>query len=229
MKNELYDGFEGTELSKIWKRDKFKEGSIEFQSEIVHKGKQSLKITINKGDKIEHGEKSSKTSERDELLEDKKYGPIENKIYSYSFSIFIPKDFPIVPTRLVLAQWKQNDEEDKAKIDNPVLALRYQNGILFATLQYSEEREKLFETKQEIRGKWLDFIFDINLTRKKYGFVRIFMNKKQVADYKGVTAYSEEYGYPKRSRFYFKIGLYRDRMNEPMTIYLDEFHKKRLK
>ncbi len=226
---KLYDGFEGKELSDIWKRNKFEEGAVEFQLDIVRKGKQALKITINKGDKSEIGNKSSKTSERDELLEKKRYGPLEDKSYSYSFSIYIPEDFPIVSTRLVLAQWKQHDENDKAKITNPVLALRYQKGELFVTLQTTEERILLFKTIEEIKGKWIDFTFEVNFTRKKLGFIKIFMNKKQIVNYKGITALSEIYGYSEPSKFYFKMGLYRDMMDEPMSIYIDEFRKKVLK
>ena len=54
------------------------------------------------------------------------------------------------------------------------------------------------------------------------------MNEKQIVNYKGVTAYSEKYNYPKPGHFYFKMGLYRDRMDEPMTIYIDEFKKSPL-
>jgi hypothetical protein len=51
-----------------------------------------------------------------------------------------------------------------------------------------------------------------------------------VADYKGATAYPETpaTGYASPSLFYFKMGLYRDLMAEPMTIYIDEYKKKQL-
>ena len=225
---ELYDGFEEDSLSEIWKQTKFEKGAVEFQSEIVRKGKKALKITIHKGDKTEQGNKHYKTSERDELLERKDYGPKEGKGYSYSFSIYLPKDFLIVPTRLVLAQFKQDEKDDKVSIDNPILALRYVNGELFITLQTSEERIKLFRTNEEMRGKWLDFRFNIKLTRTKSGFVKVWMNDKEIVNYKGITAYSEKYGYSKPGKFYFKMGLYRDTMDEPMTAYFDEFRKKEL-
>lgn len=228
MKKELYDGFEVDSLSDIWKQTKFEPGAVELQSEIVRKGKQALKITIHKGDKAEFVNKTNKFSERDELLEDKKLGPVENMNYSYSFSIYLPKDFLIVPIRLVLAQWKQNDANNNALVDNPVLALRYVNGELSITLHISEERIKLFTTNEEVRGKWLDFKFNIKFTRTKVGFIKAWMNDKEVVNYKGVTAYSEEYKYPEKSNFYFKMGLYRDTMNEPMTAYFDEFHKREL-
>jgi hypothetical protein len=225
---ELYDGFEGKELSEIWSHAKFEEGAVKIQSEIFRKGKSAVKIVIHKGDRIEQGNATSKTSERDELLERKEFGPMENEGFSYAFSMFIPNDFPIVPTRLVLAQWKQNEENDNALVDNPILALRYQKGELFVTLQTAEEKKRIFSTREEVRGKWLDFIFHVKFTRGKEGFVKVWMNEIQIVDYKGVTAYSEKYNYPKPGHFYFKIGLYRDRMDEPMTIYIDEFKKSPL-
>jgi hypothetical protein len=228
MKEEIYDGFEGEELSTIWKKTKFEEKAIEFQSNIVRKGKKALKITIHKGDTIEQGTEQHATSERDELLERKDIGPKEGKGYSYSFSLYLPKDFPIVPTRLVLAQFKQDEKEDNVSVNNPILALRYVNGELFITLQTGnkEERVKLFSTNEEMRGKWIDFVFEIKFSRTKSGFVRAWMNDKKVVTYKGITAYSERYGYSKPGKFYFKMGLYRDRMNEPMTAYFDEFRKR---
>ena len=228
---ELYDGFEEDSLSEIWKQTKFEKGAVEFQSEIVRKGKKALKITIHKGDKTEQGNKHYKTSERDELLERKDYGPKEGKGYSYSFSIYLPKDFPIVPTRLVLAQWKQDEKDDKVLFNNPIIALRYVNGELFITLQTGDwkERIKLFKTNEEIRGKWLDFLFNLKFARTKSGFVKVWMNDKEIISYKGITAYSESCGYSKPGEFYFKMGLYRDTMDEPMTAYFDEFRKISLK
>ncbi|MFH1607930.1 MAG: polysaccharide lyase [archaeon] len=228
---KLYDGFEGDSLSDIWKKTKFEPEAVEIQSDIVRKGKSAVKITIHKGDKIEKGYENVKTSERDELLERKELGPEEGKSYSYSFSVCIPEDFPIVPTRLVLAQWKQNEVDDKALVNNPVLALRYVDAELFITLQTSEwkNRTRLFSTKEDIRGKWIDFVFHLNFSRTKSGMVKVLMNKEKIIDYNGVTAYSEKQGYPKKSDFYFKMGLYRDRMDEPMTAYFDEYKKEELR
>jgi hypothetical protein len=52
------------------------------------------------------------------------------------------------------------------------------------------------------------------------------LNNKKIIDYSGVTAYNEKSGYQNNSRFYFKMGLYRDTMEEPMKIYIDEFRKE---
>jgi len=224
---EIYDGFEGDELSPIWSHERFEEGAVKIQSEIVRKGNKAVQISIHKGDKTEEAYEGSKTSERDELMD--KFGPKEDEFFSYSFSIYLPKDFLIVPTRLVLAQWKQYDENKKVLVDNPILALRYQHGEMRITLQTTEEKINLFRTKEEIRARWLDFKFNVNFSRTNKGFVKVWINKKKIIDYKGITAYSEKYNYPKPGRFYFKMGLYRDVMEEPMTVYFDEFKKKRLR
>lgn len=224
---ELYDGFEERKLSGIWSDIKFEKNAVKIQSKIVRHGKSALQITINKGDKTEKN-KNSKISERDELLEKWEYGPIEDESYQYSFSMFIPRDFPIVSTRLVLAQWKQAEENKEVLVNNPILALRYVNKEFYITLQTTENKIKIFRTKEEIRGKWIDFVFQIRFTRKENGFVKIWMNGKNIVTYKGITAYSEKYNYSDKGKFYFKMGLYRDSMDEPMTIYIDEFRKKHL-
>ncbi|MFA5031713.1 MAG: polysaccharide lyase [bacterium] len=225
---ELYDGFEEKTLSNIWDQTKIEPGAVEIQSDIVRKGKSAIKITIHKGDRIQPGYGIVKTSERDELVERKELGPKEGKSYSYSFSLYIPKDFPIVPTRLVLAQWKQSDENNTALVINPLLALRYQNGELYITLQTTEKSIRLFQTKEEIRGQWIDYVFHMKFTRIESGFVKVWMNGKEIINYTGITAYSEKYNYLKLGYFYFKMGLYRDQMDEPMTIYLDEYRKNQL-
>jgi hypothetical protein len=49
-------------------------------------------------------------------------------------------------------------------------------------------------------------------------------------DFQGANANAENEttGYPSPSVFYFKLGLYRNVMPEPMTIYLDEYRKREL-
>jgi len=220
---DAYDGFEEDELNPIWSRKLLAPNSFEFQSNIVRSGKQALKIIIRPKDNLQLNE-GGKASERNELVEQKELRSVEDKEYSYAFSLFIPKEFPIVQTRLVLAQWKQLDELEIAKIDNPILALRYVNGELFITLQTSEERKKIFSTKDEVRGKWLDLKFNIKFSRRD-SHVHVWLNDKEIVKYSGITAYNENYGYPKKSLFYFKMGLYRDCIQQQMAIYFDEYKK----
>jgi hypothetical protein len=78
--------------------------------------------------------------------------------------------------------------------------------------------------------RWLDFRFQIRFSTTENGRIRAWLGDKQVVDYLGVNAYPEnkQTGYANPSRFYFKMGLYRDVMTEPMTIYIDEYRKKQL-
>ncbi len=228
---DVYDGFETPGLSKVWDTDRFESGAVTIQTNIVRAGHAAAKITVRPRDKFEAGIKGSKDSERDELLEAKKLTAKEDAAYEQSFSMFIPTNFPIVPTRLVIAQWKQYcGGNDNCSDDSPVLAIRYVSGVLKITHQTGRHQTTLYETKDEMRGQWLDFKFQTRFTTNETGRVKAWLNGKALVDYTGVNAYPENpaTGYPHPSRFYFKMGLYRDLMAEPMTIYIDEFRKKEL-
>ena len=220
----LYDGFEGESLSYIWSRKKLSPGAAVLQSEIVRKGKQALQLTVRKGDNFERGTARTNSSERNELYEKDKYGPLLNETYCYCFSLYIPQDFPIVSTRLVLAQWKRQD----SGFDNPILALRYQKGRLFITIQTGLEKQKFYINKQDVRDQWLDFKFQMKFSRTS-GFFRAWMNNRQVLNHYGPTVHvKRNHKIDPQQRFYFKMGLYRDTMEEPMTVYIDEFIKKHI-
>ena len=48
--------------------------------------------------------------------------------------------------------------------------------------------------------------------------------------FNGITpnAADDTTGYQAPGYFYFKMGLYRNVMTEPMTVYIDEYRKRRL-
>jgi hypothetical protein len=228
---DLYDGFETGKLSGIWDTSRFEPGAVTMQSEIVRAGHGAARVVVHSRDQFEAGIEGDNDSERAELLEASKLVSRQEKTYEYSFSMFIPADFPIVPTRLVIAQWKQ-DCNGHAPCSNagPVVALRYTSGVLQITQQTGRHRTALFETREDLRGKWTDFRFQIRFTRNDDGLLRAWLNGGQVVDYRGVNAYPENNttGYANPSLFYFKMGLYRDVMAEPMTIYIDEYRKREL-
>ncbi len=225
IKTVTSDNFEGDQLSSIWRTDKFIEGAMAIQSEIVKSGKKACKLTLRSGDQIEE-EKGTKF-ERAELREKNELMINENERCIYSFSLFIPNDFPIVETRLVIAQWKQNCSGN-CDPDNPVIAVRFESGRLFITLQNSFERKTLFEYSGNPTGKWLDFKFDVCFSRTGSGILKVDLNNQKIIEFKGITAYSEKYGYPAGGKFYFKTGLYRDKLAQTMTIYMDEYKKEKL-
>lgn len=220
----ISDDFENDSLSSIWTSDKFLPGAFNIQSYQKRSGNKAVMLTVKPGDQID--EEKGTILERAELKESKKLFSVENSEYEYSFSLFIPSDFPIVPTRLVIAQWKQNCASGNCDPDNPIIAIRYVNGELFVSMQTEPEKIVLFSQKENITGQWLDFRFDIKFSRTQDGFLNAWINEKQVIGYKGATAYPEKYGYPAPGVFYFKMGLYRDQMDQPMTIYIDNYSKK---
>ena len=228
---DVYDGFETPELSQIWSTDRFAPGAVTMQAEVVRAGHGAAKITVHPRDKFHAGVNDRKDSERAELREAQKLMSKENVAYEYSFSEFVPTNFPIVPVRLVLAQWKQDCPEGGNCVnDSPVVAVRYVSGALRITRQIGAHPSTLFETRDELRGKWVDFKFQIRFATSEAGRIKAWLNGKQVVDYSGPTAYPEntKTSYPSPSYFYFKMGLYRDAMAETMTIYIDEYRKKQL-
>jgi hypothetical protein len=223
---DVHDGFESAVLSPLWSVERMLPGAVEIQSRVVRSGKNAVAITLHPGDQLPD-EKGS-VLERAELLEARELTSREDVAYSYSFSMFLPGDFPVVATRLVIAQWKQYCPSGQCRFDNPVLALRYRSGELALTLHVGPKTRTLFSTRDEIRGRWLDFTFLIRFSRGNGGRVKASLDGREIADYAGPTAYAEAFGYPPGGRFFFKMGLYRDRTPETMTIYIDEYGKKEL-
>ncbi|HEX9934874.1 MAG TPA: polysaccharide lyase, partial [bacterium] len=195
----FYDGFEPAALNPAWSAEKFLPGAVENQSLVVRSGNGAVKITLKHGDQIEK-EKGS-LLERAELLESEKLWAVEGSAYSYAFSLFMPPDFPILPTRLVIAQWKQDCETGKCDPASPVAAVRFQSGELSVNVQSGPLKEVLFRTREDVRNKWLDFQFHIKFSRGPGGRIQAWMNNRQIIDYAGKTAYSEKYGYAIPGRF----------------------------
>src|ERR1700729_2139810 len=129
----VYDGFESSGLGPLWSQSRMVPGSFRVQSNVVRAGRSAGEITVHSGDRREEASDDGTASERDELMESWSLLAHIHRTYRYSFSLYLPVDFPIVPTRLVLAQWKQLCEWTRCRPDNPVLAIRYQNGELFVT------------------------------------------------------------------------------------------------
>ena len=228
---DVYDGFETSSLSKVWDTDRFVPGAVEMQTNIFRAGHGAAKITVRANDKFEAGINGNSDSERAELLEARKLTSKEHEAYEFSFSMFMPTNFPIVPTRLVIAQWKQYCPKGGACFDDsPVLAIRYISGVLRITQNIGKPQTTLYQETGESRNRWLDFRFQIRFSADKTGRIKAWLGDKQVVDFTGVTANPETAatGYPDPSRFYFKMGLYRNVMPEPMTIYIDEYRKKQL-
>jgi hypothetical protein len=229
----VYDGFEAPVLSDFWITNLLVPGSYVIESEIVRAGRRALRLTLRPGDNFMSGSNGDADNERDELMESPRVITREGLPYEFSWSMYLPSDFPIVPVRLVVAQWWEYcPEENKQCFNNsPVLAVRYVGGLLTVTQDLNRKFFVLYEEKRDLRGRWLDLRFEVRLTADSSGFVRAWLDGKQVVDYAGASSNitGPTTGFPKPNRFLFRMGLYRNAMSKPMTIYLDEYHKQQMK
>jgi hypothetical protein len=224
------DNFDQPGLSRIWNTDRMEKQSFEIQSKVVNNGSGAAKITLRTGDMHEDGIGKDKPTERDELNEAFRLHSIEGAEYEFRFSMFLPDTFLISPVRLVLAQWKEFCVGDSCHNDSPIVAVRYSAGKLVISLQTGDHRSNLYETSDEIRNKWIDFRFLIRFSREQDGKLIAYIDDKEVVNYKGITSYPESRGYTlKKNRYYFKMGLYRDIIPEPMCIYIDDYSKKEIR
>jgi len=229
---DVYDGFEAPTLSPLWETSRFTSGAVEMQSAIVRSGQGAVRITVHSRDTFEAGQNGNADSERDELLEARALTSHEDTPYEFSWSMYLPADFPIVPVRLVVAQWKQYCGSDSTPCsdDSPVLAVRYIGGVLRITQDLAHRQTILYEDKRDLRGRWLDLRVQARFTPQGTGRIRAWLDSKPVVDFTGPTANSETSatGYASPSYFFFKMGLYRNVMPQPMTAYFDEYRKKQL-
>lgn len=219
------DGFENPELSSIWITERLVPGAFSTQTAIVRSGHSAAQITVHPNDRFEAASDDGRASERDELMEAPRLWSNSGKTYRYSFSLYLPGDFPIVDTRLVISQWKQLCELGACRPDNPVLAIRYVSGVLYITRKNDSGEAVLYRSQEEMRGRWLDFRFVTRFSERDDGAIDGWLNGQHVAHFRGVTAYRAAAGYPAHGYFFFKMGLYRDQMQEPMTIFLDGYQK----
>lgn len=72
--------------------------------------------------------------------------------------MFLPDTFPIVATRLVIAQWKEGCSGLPCAKYSPVIAIGYEIGYMKVTLQKNDSTRTLFYiNKEDLRNQWLDF------------------------------------------------------------------------
>jgi hypothetical protein len=186
QKIDISDGFESQKLSQIWSSVRIIPGALEIQSKIVRSGQYAAKITLNPNDQVD--DEKGTILERSELLEAPKYTSVEDSNYSYAFSIFLPGDFPIVPTWLVIAQWKQYFKSNNCNPDNPILALRYESGEFSITLKTGPKKTILYRQIDDIRNMCLNFKFQIRFSREPQGRIIALLNGQKIIDYSGITA-----------------------------------------
>jgi hypothetical protein len=103
---DIYDGFESPTLSDLWDTSLTVPGAITLESTIVRSGHGAIRVDLHSHDKFGLGKDGDPDTERDEIREAHRLDSSEDTPYEYSWSMYLPPDFPIVPVRLVVAQWK---------------------------------------------------------------------------------------------------------------------------
>ncbi|HTW58456.1 MAG TPA: heparin lyase I family protein [Terriglobales bacterium] len=223
----VYDGFESSRLSwSRWSRWRFVPGAVAPEQAIVRSGYGALAITVHSGDRYEAASDTGAATERDELMESWWLYSRTGRTYAYSFSLYLPKDFPQTSERLVIAQWRQLCEARRCRPDYPILALRLEDARLRVTRRNEKGSEILYQGTEDVRGRWLDFRFLTRFDSTDQGSVDATLDGRPIVRYRGPTVFQPAHGYPSRGLVYFKTGLYRDARGEPpWTIYVDEYRK----
>jgi len=118
-----------------------------------------------------------------------------------------------------------------ARMTAPVLAIRYMGGRHTQNhAGFSKDTKRSSIRKPgEFRNPLARFSNSkLRFSTNASGRVKAWLGEKQLVDFTGITANPENAAtsYPSPSRFYFKMGLYRNVMPQPMTSYIDEYRKK---
>lgn len=214
------DGFESGAVGPLWRTHRVKSGSATVQGEIVHSGAYALQLELHQGDMAGRGG-GGEATERAEIQEADGLWARFGESHEYGFSMYLPPDFPIVDTRLVIGQWKQACQ-DCSKNRSPIVAQRFRGGVFFVTIETSQGRKIIYQHRQSILGQWLDLRYRIRYEWSE-GAVTMWLNGGRVAEYRGPLGYPDD-----PPEVYFKFGLYRDRLSQPMTIYFDDYRKARV-
>lgn len=212
-----HDSFEQDRINWFWKTFWFVKSTGGVDDAYAFSGDASLRVTVNEGDFRQRG-RSGQATERSELLERQRH-PLGSDLW-YSFAVYVPEDFPIRNRRLVMGQWKQTAIPFYLK-HSPVVAQRFVNGVLSITVSNNSGMETLYQTGGTYRpalvGEWTTFVYHIRFDKGDDGLLEVWMNGEQIVDYRGQLGYVEDF-----NTTYFRLGLYRDQLEQPMTMYFDD-------
>ena len=141
----LKDDFESETLSSIWTTKKLSKNALRHITTPTRTGHGSVEISVFPGDQTAIGGDGQLT-ERAEIREAPMVRLSMGVESWYAFSFFLPADFSIVDTRLVIAWWKQSFEEPW-KDRSPIISLRYIGGNLRVEVARDRGIRKVFEQK----------------------------------------------------------------------------------
>lgn len=210
------DSFEEPRINRYWTTMWWsRDGGVDDAFAVD--GQHSLRVIVQEGDHRLFG-KSGQSTERSELNERHRH-KVGQDVW-YAFRVYVPEDFPIQDTRLVMGQWKQT-AIFLWKKHSPAVAQRFRNGRFQITINNDAGREYLYEDgtadDPALVGEWTSFVYHIRFDKGDNGRLEVWMNGEQIIDYSGQIGYKDDL-----NTSYFRLGLYRDTMAEPMTVYYDD-------
>lgn len=214
----LKDDFESETLSPIWSTFRLPDGALNHVTSPTRSGHGAVEISVHSRDRTEIG-RNGELTERAELSEAPDARLLMGTDVWYAFSFFLPADFPIVDTRLVIAQWKQACL-DCTKKRSPMVSLRYYAGKLRVYIENTRGRQKLYSQRLDLRNMWVDMVFHIIAKPDDKGVVQMWRNGVQIVNHTGALGFKDD-----SNEVYFKMGLYRDHLNVPMHIFIDCFRR----
>ena len=215
----VVDGFEAGTLGPLW-RSRAEAGRVTVQREVVRSGGSALRVEVREGDVAGIGGDGEAT-ERTEIQLARELWARFGETHDYRFSMYVPPDFPIADVRLVTSQWKQTCN-DCSKSRSPIVAQRYRRGELRITIETPQGRQTIVRLPELVKGRWLDFRYRIRFHLTD-GAVTAWLNGAQVVDYRGPLGFGDD-----PPDVYFRLGLYRNRLAQPMVLYFDDFRTERL-
>jgi hypothetical protein len=215
----IVDGFEEGTLGPLWWL-RAEPGRVTVQREVVRSGASALRVEVREGDLAGVGGDGEAT-ERTEIQLARERWARFGETHEYAFSMYVPPGFPIADVRLVTSQWKQICN-DCAKSRSPIVAQRYRRGELRITIETPQGRQTIFRRPGLLQGRWLDLRYRIRFHLTD-GAVTAWLDGAQVVDYRGPLGFDDD-----PPDVYFRLGLYRNRMAEPMVLYFDDFRTERL-
>ncbi len=214
-----YLGFESGRFSG-WREKLAAPHSARVVRYPVRGGKYAVRFELRTGDDTGDGVRA-------ELKEDFNV-PLGKEIW-YSFSTFVPADFPILRHPSVISQWHaEEDPGEESASRSPVLAHRYDGRSFVVDIRFSSTkiqhandgiRQVLYEEKDFPRGVWHDFVYRVRWSYASNGLVEGWL------DGKGIISYSGPVGYNDLDGPYFKFGLYHYSGDKPLVIFHDEYRR----
>jgi hypothetical protein len=215
----VVDGFETETLAPHW-WVRAEPGRITVQRQVVRSGSAALRVELREGDVAGVGGDGEAT-ERTEIQLAREHWARFGETHEYAFSMYVPPDFPVADVRLVTSQWKQTCNACTQN-RSPIVAQRYRRGELRITIETPKGRQTIFRRPGLIQGRWLDLRYRIRFHLTD-GAVAAWLDGTQVADYRGPLGFDDD-----PPDVYFRLGLYRNRMAQPMVLYFDDFRTERL-